>query len=129
MSVKELRAALREARAEGTAKDDLLAEKNKTIDAERAKSKRVQAAPPDEALDQLRKEVTAIANDARGAIVGRLRAGLQALENHHTTAGAGDSIIWAAGVVGQLAADLTALRDEFGIPDVSAAAVPEWVES
>lgn len=129
MSVKELRAALREARAEEKATAELLAEKNKTIDAERAKSKRVQAAPPDEALDQLRKEVTAIANDARGAIVGQLRAGMQALQKHHDNAGAGDSIIWMAGVVGQLTADLVALRDEFGIPDVSAAAVPEWIES
>lgn len=129
MSVSELKVALRESIAECEAKDDLLAEKNKTIDAERAKSRRVQAAPPDEALDQLRKEVTAIANDARGAIVGQLRAGMQALQNHHDTAGAGDSIIWMAGIVGQLTADLTALRDEFGIPDVSAAAVPEWVES
>ena len=125
----EVHAKVDELKAEDQAKTELLAEKNKTIDAERAKSRRVQAAPPDEALDQLRKEVTSIANNARGAIIGQLRAGLQALENHHTTAGAGDSIIWAAGVVGQLAADLTALRDEFGIPDVSAAAVPEWVES
>ena len=54
---------------------------------------------------------------------------MQALQKHHDNAGAGDSIIWMAGVVGQLTADLVALRDEFGIPDVSAAAVPEWIES
>lgn len=129
MSVKELRAALREARAEGKAKDELLSEKNKTIDAERAKTKRIQAAPPDEQLDQLRKEVTAIANDARGAIIGQLRAGLAALVDLHDKAGeVNGGVIWMAGVVGQLKVDLDALCDEFGLPDVSGAAVPEWID-
>lgn len=129
MSVKELRAALREARAEGKAKDELLSEKNKTIDAERAKTKRIQAAPPDEQLDQLRKEVTAIANDARGAIIGQLRAGLAALVDLHEKAGeVNGGVIWMAGVVGQLKVDLDALCDEFGLPDVSGAAVPEWID-
>jgi len=128
MSVKELRAALREARAEDKAKDELLSDKNKLLDAERAKVKRIQSVPPDEQLDQLRKEVTAIANDARGAIIGQLRAGLAALQAHHQAAG-GDSVIWAAGVVGQLFKDLTIVRDEFDLPDLAGAEVPEWLES
>lgn len=128
MSVKELRNALREARAEAVAKDEVLADKNKLLDAERAKVKRIQAAPPDERLDQLRKEVTAIANDARGAIIGQLRAGLTALQAHHQEAG-GDSVIWAAGVLGQLFKDLTIVRDEFDLPDLAGAEVPEWLES
>ena len=128
MSVSELKVALRESIAECEAKDDLLAEKNKTIDAERAKVKRIQAAPADERLDQLRKEITSIANDARGAIIGQLRAGLAALQGHHQDAG-GDSDLWAAGVVGQLFKDLTIIRDEFGLPDLAGAEVPEWLES
>lgn len=127
MSVSELKVALRESIAECEAKDDLLAEKNKTIDAERAKVKRIQAAPADERLDQLRKEITSIANDARGAIIGQLRAGLAALQGHHQDAG-GDSDLWAAGVVGQLFKDLTIIRDEFGLPDLAGAEVPEWLE-
>lgn len=128
MSVKELRAALRESRAEDQAKTELLADKNKLLDAERAKVKRIQAAPADERLDQLRKEITSIANDARGAIIGQLRAGLAALQGHHQDAG-GDSDLWAAGVVGQLFKDLTIIRDEFGLPDLAGAEVPEWLES
>jgi hypothetical protein len=129
MSVKELRAALREAREDEKAKAELLAEKNRLLDAERAKSKRLATIPPNEALDALRKEVTAVANDARGAIVGQLRAGLVALQNHHEERADGDSVLWAAGVLGQLTKDLATLRDEFGIPDVSTADIPEWVQS
>ena len=32
-----------------------------------------------------------------------------------------------AGQVGQLQADITALRDRFGIPDVVPALIPAWV--
>jgi hypothetical protein len=32
-----------------------------------------------------------------------------------------------AGLVGQIQADLGALRDRFGIPDVAPALIPEWV--
>ncbi|MBS0354042.1 MAG: hypothetical protein JSR83_09100 [Proteobacteria bacterium] len=126
MSVKELRAALREAREEEKAKAELLSEKNKLLDAERAKSKRIQSAAPDEVIDQLRKEVTSIANDARGAIIGQLRAGLAALQEHHQRNG-GDSVLWSAGIVGQLFKDLTGLRDEFDIPDIAGAEIPGWV--
>lgn len=128
MSVKELRAALREARAEGKAKDELLAEKNRTIDRERANSKRVRDMPADEALADLRREVSAIANDARGVIVGKLREGFSTLYTHHDKAG-GDSVLWAAGVVGQLVKDIAELRDQFGIPDVSGAEIPEWINT
>lgn len=128
MSVKELRAALREARAEGQAKDELLAEKNRTIDRERSNSKRVRDMPADEVLADLRREISAIANDARGAIVGKLREGFSTLYTHHDKVG-GDSVLWAAGVIGQLVKDIAELRDQFGIPDVSAAEVPEWINT
>lgn len=128
MSVKELRAALREARAEGQAKDELLAEKNRTIDRERANSKRVRDMPADEVLADLRREVSAIANDARGVIVGKLREGIATLYTHHDKTG-GDSVLWASGVVGQLVKDIAELRDQFSIPDVSAAEVPEWINT
>lgn len=125
---EEAQHQIEELKAEDQAKTELLADKNKLLDAERAKVKRIQAAPADERLDQLRKEITSIANDARGAIIGQLRAGLAALQDHHREAG-GDSDLWAAGVVGQLFKDLTIIRDEFGLPDLAGAEVPEWLES
>jgi hypothetical protein len=120
MSVKELRAALREARADGQADKELLAEKNKTIDAERAKSKRIQALPPDEVLAQMQAEATRMQNDIRGAIVGQLRQALVALRNHGEFNEQAAPTVFMAGLVGQLSADLVALRDEFGLPDVDA---------
>ncbi|WP_298619547.1 hypothetical protein [uncultured Zoogloea sp.] len=123
---EEAQRQIEELKAEEKAKEELLADKNKLLDAERAKVKRIQAAPADERLDQLRKEITSIADDARGAIIGQLRAGLAALQDHHRDAG-GDSDLWAAGVVGQLFKDLTIIRDEFGIPDLAGAEVPEWL--
>lgn len=124
---EEAQRQIEELKAEERAKEELLADKNKLLDAERAKVKRIQAAPADERLDQLRKEITSIADDARGAIIGQLRAGLAALQDHHREAG-GDSDLWAAGVVGQLFKDLTIIRDEFGLPDLAGAEVPEWLD-
>jgi hypothetical protein len=117
MSVKELRAALREARADSEAKDEVLADKNKLLDAERAKSRRIQKLPPDEVLAELHKETVAIANDAVGAIRGQLRQAAVALHGHHETHG-GDSAVFLGGLVGQLESELAKLRAEFGLPVV-----------
>ncbi len=118
MSVKELRAALREARQEKAAVDKVLTDKNASMDKLRAQVKRVQAAPPDEQLLLLQREATSIMNDALGAIRGNLRQALIALKNH----GDDDNSLFAAGLVGQLQGDLAALREEFNLPDVSTAA-------
>lgn len=126
---EEAQRQIEELKAEEKAKDELLADKNRLLDAERAKSKRLASIPPDEQLEAIRKEVTAVAFDARGAIVGQLRAGIIALNNHHAERADGDSVLWIAGLLGQLSKDITVLRDEFGIPDVSTADVPEWVQS
>lgn len=121
MSVKELRAALREAREEKGAVEKVLADKNTANDKLRAQLKRIQAAPPDEQLLALQREATSIMNDALGAIRGQLRQALIALQNH----GEDDNSLFAAGLVGQLQGDLTALREEFQLPDVSTAAAAE----
>lgn len=120
MSVKELRAALREVREEKNAVEKVLVDKNTAMDKLRAQVKRVQAAPPDEQLLQLQKEATAIMNDALGAIRGGLRKALEALND--VPADAPSQSVFMAGLVGQVAADLAALRQEFNLPDVSNAA-------
>lgn len=121
MSVKELRAALREAREEKGAVEKVLSDKNTANDKLRAQLKRIQAAPADEQLLALQREATSIMNDALGAIRGQLRQALIALRNH----GDDDNSLFAAGLVGQLQGDLTALREEFRLPDVSTAAAAE----
>lgn len=127
MSVKELRAALREARADNQADKELLAEKNQLLDAERAKSKRIQTLPPDEVLAELQAESTRIHNDIHGAIVGQLRQALIALDKHGAERGEGPAVAFMGGLVAQLQTDLVALRDEFGLPDVDRGEVA-WVD-
>lgn len=133
MSVKELRAAVREVRAEKAAVDKVLSDKNTAMDKLRAQVKRVQAAPPDEQLLHLQREATTIMNDALGAIRGGLRAALTALND--VPADAPSQSVFMAGLVGQVAADLAALREEFNLPDVSNAAdaalaadVAQWAQ-
>jgi hypothetical protein len=129
MGVRELRTALREARAEGSANQSILDKKNSTIDRLEREKKRIQAAPPNEVLADLQREATAIMNDALGAVRGGMRQALIALKNH----GDEDHSLFMAGLVGQVQADLAALREEFNLPDVSnaadaqlAAEVAEW---
>lgn len=133
MSVKELRTALREAREEKSAVEKVLTDKNASMDKLRAQVKRVQAAPPDEQLLHLQKEATSIMNDALGAVRGGLRQALMALND--VPEGAPSQSVFMAGLVGQVAADLAALREEFNLPDVSNAAdaalaadVAQWAQ-
>lgn len=122
MSVKELRAALREAKAEKEAGDKLLEKKNQQIDRLERANERIAKLPPDEELEKLQQEATTHLLAAQGAIRGQLRAALIALQNH-----ADDNSSFMAGMVGQLMSDLVILRDEFNLPSsVAGDARPEW---
>ena len=124
MSVKQLRAAVREAKAEAAAKDQLLEDKNKRIDKLHAAQQRIQSAPPDEVLDDLKREATAMATEAEGMVLGRLRHALIALNNHGDERG--QQAVFMAGLLGQVQRQLNALREEFGLPDAGANTPPEW---
>lgn len=131
MSASELRTALREAREEKSAVEKVLADKNTANDKLRAQLKRIATVPPDDALADLQREATANMNDALGAVRGGLRAALIALNNHGDERG--QQAVFMAGLVGQVAAELATLREEFNLPDVSNAAdvalareVSEW---
>ena len=58
--------------------------------------------------------------DALGAIRGNFRQALVALADEGDVGA--DNTVFMAGLVGQLAAELAALREEFDLPDVSNAA-------
>lgn len=129
MSASQLRARAREMKAEKDAVEEVLTAKNASMDKLRAQLTRIDKLPPDEALANLQKEATAIMNDALGAVRGGMRQALIALKNH----GDDDHSLFMAGLVGQVQADLAALREEFNLPDVSsvadaqlAAEVAEW---
>ena len=119
MSVKELRANLREARKEKMSVDHRLGILNTRNQKLEDSLFRIQKEAPDERLLGLRKEATAIMNDALGAVRGGMRQALIALRDHP---GEEPSSLFMAGLVGQLQYDLSALREEFGLPDVSTAA-------
>ena len=120
MSVKELRHAVREAKQEKEATDKLLADKNAKID---KLSRHIAKSTPDQVLLELQKESTALMNDALGCIRGQIRQAFIAIKNHSEA----DHSIFMCGLVGQLQADLTALREEFNLPDVSNAADAQLV--
>lgn len=130
MSVKELRAAIREAKAEKDADAALLEKKNQKIDKLERDLRRINKLPADDQLALLKKEATSIANDAEGAILGGLRQALLKLSQHDE---GGSQAVFMAGLVGQVQAQLSALREEFSLPDASSLAdqqlateVGEW---
>lgn len=121
MSVKELRTALREARAEHEATKAVSSKKQARIDQLERAQERIAKMPPDQELEKLQQEATTHLLAAQGAIRGQLRATLVALQNHD-----GDNSTFMAGMVGQLMADLVALRDEFNLASLAENAKPEW---
>lgn len=115
MGVRELRANLREARADKEASDKLMADKNAKID---KLSRHIKKATPDQVLLELQKEATAHMNDALGCVRGQIRHAITAITNHTED----DHSVFLAGLLGQLQAEVTSLREEFNLPDVSNAA-------
>jgi len=92
----------------------------KQKEAAEAKAARIAVMKPDEDLADLQREATTIMNDALGAIRGQLRQALIALND--VPADTPSQSVFMAGLVGQITADLAALREEFNLPDVSTAA-------
>ena len=123
MSVKELRATIRELRGEVKAKETLLEHRSKQLD----EAALIKAAPPSKQLETMRADATASMNDCHGALTGRFSAAVVAIDEHCRVHGIEADLAFLAGLVGQLQADLTALRDRLGIPDVTPALIPEWV--
>ena len=120
MSVKQLRAAVREVRAERAADKQLLEAKNAKIDKLQREKQLIARMDADEVFAQLQKEATTVLNEVRGLVGGSLRQALIAIRNH----GDQDNTALMAGLVGQVQADLRALRDEFNLPEVGG--TPEW---
>jgi hypothetical protein len=128
MSASQVRAAARELEAEKIATEKLLETKNKQLD---KISRHIAKSIPDTVLLELQKETTAFTNDALGCVQGQLRQAFIALKNHGN--GTADHSLFMAGLLGQVQAELAALREEFNLPDISnareqelAAEVAQW---
>jgi hypothetical protein len=120
LSASQLRAKVREMKAEVAAKEQRLEVVSQQRDAAEEKAARIAVMPPDQQIADLKKKAVAIAADAEGAILGGLRQALIALQADGTDHG-----VFMAGLVGQVQARLSALRQEFNLPDVSNAADAE----
>lgn len=108
-----------EARAEKQAVEKVLQTKNQQID----KLQLVQVLPPEELYQEIKKKASSVSADALGAVRGGVRQALIAVKD---APGEGPSkTVFMAALVGQLQAELNALREEFNLPDVSSAADQE----
>lgn len=108
-----------EARAEKQAVEKVLQTKNQQID----NLQLVQVLPPEELYYEIKKKASAVSNDALGAVRGGVRQALIAVKD---APGEGPSkTVFMAALVGQLQAEINALREEFNLPDVSTAADQE----
>lgn len=119
MSVKELRAAVRKERAEA-AKQKNRAERQEAVNAEMHEEVRqIKLLPEPEQAKRLHAEAGKIQDEVMGMVRGNLRRALEKLNESGQ-----DQSLFMAGMVGQLIAELTMLRDEFNLVEVGS--TPEW---
>ena len=128
MSVKELRAALREERQEHEATKKVSLDKSTSNDKLRNQLKRIKDVPPDETLQKIHAELSDVASASIGMVRGKLRMGFQAVVDHLMEHGTGDndSAYILAGYVNQLQVELISLRAEFHLPDQVGDGTPAW---
>lgn len=119
MSVKELRAAVRKERAEA-AKQKNRAERQEAVNAEMHEEVRqIKLLPEPEQAKRLHAEAGKIQDEVMGMVRGNLRRALEKLNESGQ-----DQSLFMAGMLGQLIAELTMLRDEFNLVEVGS--TPEW---
>ena len=118
---EELQKSLEDMTGEREAALESAGNRTKEVTKLKAQLSRINKLPPDDALIELTEEATALATEAAGMVLGNVRQGLQALVDHAAKHG-GDVGVTMAGMVGQIQRELTRLRTEFDLPDVSNAA-------
>jgi hypothetical protein len=122
MSVKQLRAKVRELRQERDADAQLLDKKNARIDGLEKKLTLIERMPADEKLAKLRKEADDILLEALGTIRGSLRQAALAIRAHTGE----EETVLLSGMAAQLQTALVEFRAEFELPDTVGDGTPEW---
>jgi polyhydroxyalkanoate synthesis regulator phasin len=137
MTVRDLREAVREARADLDAKDTRAQERERQIEnlqkqLRKAKGDRAKATP-EEATEQLRSRASTSALQVRADIgatgedVDSLVERFTALRDHAAETGdASEHDGFLAGLVGELFGELRRLRDDMGLPIVNDFGAPDW---
>lgn len=126
MSVRELKVALRDAKADAKAKDEVLANKSATIDRLQTKKVRLQPPTPDEEVAEVRRETSDYAFQAEAIIRGPLREGIAQLSQQDIEAGTSQGE-FCAGLLAQLERAIAEIRSEFGVKSApDGETQPEW---
>lgn len=130
MSVKELRKAVRELKAERQASEERIAAHRQQRDDAEAQARGFRKLPADEQVDTLLAEAGKTVNAALARINGEFRQALLAIEALDQSAvGIKDYRPLAAGLVGQLQQSITIIRDEFLLTDIIGDGAPEWMRA
>ncbi|MCO1336237.1 DUF3102 domain-containing protein [Microbulbifer sp. OS29] len=114
MSTRELRLALRDARADNEAKDSVIADKNKKLDELVTKKKRIKKIPPDQESEQIRAEAADHCYQVEALLLGQVVQALTQVKDHadiHQFSV--DS--WMAGQLDQLEDALQEVRQVLGV--------------
>jgi hypothetical protein len=117
MSVKELRAALREAKEESRAKDRLLTERTRKLDELTVKKTRVKTEAPDDVLAGLRHELAGFVTSAEHELAGKVLPAMRAIIDHHAIHG-GESADFLEGAMRQVERMANTVRLECGLGEL-----------
>lgn len=131
MSVKELRAALREAKEDAKATDKVMGNitgQKHALEKELARAKRrIEAATPDEVGQELRAEIAQLSFNAEAAILGALDEGFCRLEEH-AIANNCTHEEFMSGCLAQIERALIGLRNRFNVKAVpDGDEMPDWL--
>ena len=111
-----------EAHADYDAQAEVLAKRAQELDETRQQlaraQKRIQSLPSNEAMKELRMEVSAAAYEAEALIMGKLRGAFELLNTESATSGE-DSRDYMASLVKQLELQIIAIREDYNLPDDS----------
>lgn len=124
MAPSELRKALRDARAEVEAKEAVSKGKTKRIHDLEEQVVYVKRRPMQEATKEKLKEFAGAEAECKGVLGGVMRQALLTLQDDGA-----DHRLRMAGALVTLEAEIRALRDEFGLPDLSGQEIPDWVQA
>jgi hypothetical protein len=120
LSTRELRKALREAKEQEKAKDQVLADKNQRIDQlstdlERSQNRyQLNPPPPEEESEEIRKQAAKLGFEAEHHLRVTLREALRAVLDHGEEHGL-DTGIWVRGQLDQIADSFNYLCEQLGI--------------
>ncbi|HGJ5866387.1 MAG TPA: hypothetical protein ACHBZ9_05010, partial [Arsenophonus nasoniae] len=129
MSVRELKAKLRETRDNLEASRRLANEKDQKIN-ELSENRLLTQHRPlgEEGIRQLREEIGLVGFDVKAMLMGRFREGLEKLTSH-----SGDITSHAdylAGLLNDIEFEINVLRSDFALPHHAVSeAVPDWVKA